>query len=139
MKTLVYLILLFFSGAPCLSFDVIKDNLGVHREEYPLTCYMVSGTQAQRSHANSVILMKMANLHRNTKESEMQDDTEDDDDDDDGEDEDKKPELEAAMISHTGSINRIRVCIILHTMLLKKIVSLAKLNLPVLWFLALIN
>ena len=54
----------FVSGAPCLSFDIVKDNLGVDRQEYPHTCFLVSGTQAARAHANSLIVMKMFNLTR---------------------------------------------------------------------------
>lgn len=40
------------TGAPCLSFDIIKDNLGNNRETYPLTSYLVAGTQASSAHLN---------------------------------------------------------------------------------------
>jgi ribosome assembly protein RRB1 len=36
------------TGAPCLSFDVIRDSLGDNRETYPLTAYIVAGTQASQ-------------------------------------------------------------------------------------------
>ena len=61
------MILLYLTGAPCLSFDVLQDNLGDNREEFPLTCYIVAGTQAERGKTNHVIVMKMGNLHRTTK------------------------------------------------------------------------
>lgn len=48
----------FTTAAPCLSFDVIPDNLGTDRK-FPLTAYVVAGTQAQRSHANNVVVMKV--------------------------------------------------------------------------------
>lgn len=44
------------TGAPCLSFDIIKDDLGDSRETYPLTAYMVAGTQAARTHINKYII-----------------------------------------------------------------------------------
>lgn len=93
------------TGAPCLSFDVIKDALGEKREDFPLTCYVVCGTQGERGHINHVIVMKMSNLHKttNTQKSE-----ESDEDEEEEEDEDEKPEMETALIKHTGCVNRIR-------------------------------
>ncbi len=49
----------FTTSAPCLSFDIIPDGLGGDRGNFPLTSYLVSGTQAQRSHANNLIVMKV--------------------------------------------------------------------------------
>lgn len=40
------------TGAPCLSFDIIHDDLGDSRETFPLTGYIVAGTQAARTHVN---------------------------------------------------------------------------------------
>lgn len=40
------------TGAPCLSFDVITDNLGNDRHEFPMTTYLVAGTQASSAHLN---------------------------------------------------------------------------------------
>jgi len=95
------------TGAPCLSFDVLHDSLGETREEYPLTMYLVAGSQAERAHVNNVIVMKLSNLTKNSvKEKEEKE--EESDNESDAEDDDEKPELEAAMIRHTGSINRIR-------------------------------
>lgn len=100
------------TGAPCLSFDVVPDNLGNSRETFPLTAYMVSGTQAAGSYTNQVIVMKMANLHRTSKEKEKKDsDLESDEEsssDEEEEDEEKKPVMSAALIKHIGSVNRIR-------------------------------
>lgn len=46
-------------GSPCLSFDVIADNLGLSRDTFPHTCYIVSGTQANKKNLNNIIVMKV--------------------------------------------------------------------------------
>lgn len=53
--------------------------------------------------------MKMSNLKRTHKDKESEDEDDDDDDDSDSEDEEERPELETAMIRHSGCVNRIRV------------------------------
>lgn len=95
------------TGAPCLSFDVIKDNLGDSREGFPLSAYIVAGTQAAQAHVNSVIVMKLTNLHRTGKEDDDGDD--DDDEESDDENESKNPQMAGAQIKHQGCVNRIRV------------------------------
>lgn len=98
------------TGAPCLSFDIIKDQLGV-RESFPMSLSLVCGTQASASHVNNVIVMKMSNLHRTSKEKEEDSDLESDlsDDEDDVEEtEEKKPQMSCALINHVGCVNRIR-------------------------------
>lgn len=40
------------TGAPCLSFDIIVDDLGNNRDTYPMTAYIVAGTQAAKTHIN---------------------------------------------------------------------------------------
>lgn len=40
------------TGAPCLSFDIVRDKLGDNRETFPMSCYMVAGTQAAKAHIN---------------------------------------------------------------------------------------
>lgn len=49
---------------PCLSFDIIKDGLGMDRNQFPHTVYMVSGTQADSANMNEVNVMKISNLSR---------------------------------------------------------------------------
>lgn len=93
------------TGAPCLSFDIIKDTLGDDRDTYPLTAYILAGTQAQQVHANNIIVMKLSNLRKTNKEG----DDDESDDDDEEEDEDEKPKMTGAMIKHQGCVNRIRV------------------------------
>ena len=52
------------TGAPCLSFDILRDSLGDCRTEFPLTAYLVAGTQAEVAKKNTIILMKMSQLHK---------------------------------------------------------------------------
>lgn len=89
-----------------MSFDTLSDSLGDKREEYPLTCYAVSGSQSAKGQQNHVIVIKMSNLHRTSKPKS--EDAEESDSESD-EDEDSKPELETALVKHAGCVNRIRV------------------------------
>lgn len=45
------------TGAPCLSFDIVTDNLGNDRDQFPMTAYMVAGTQASSAHLNRYIII----------------------------------------------------------------------------------
>ncbi|XP_077973046.1 glutamate-rich WD repeat-containing protein 1-like [Styela clava] len=92
------------TGSPCLSFDIIQDELGDNRNGFPITSYVVCGTQSTQR-PNHVIVMKMSNMHR-TKERQDEEDSDSSDDED--EDLDSKPELETAMVLHHGGVNRIR-------------------------------
>jgi len=49
---------------PCLSFDVLRDNLGEERRRYPQTAYIVSGTQADTAKNNELVVYKMSSLHK---------------------------------------------------------------------------
>lgn len=49
---------------PCLSFDIISDDLGDERRSFPHTVYMVAGTQAQRAKDNEILVMKLSGLHK---------------------------------------------------------------------------
>lgn len=99
-------------GPPCLSLDVIPDELGNDRTSYPLTIYGVAGTQTQKSTSNSIIVFKMHNLHENkrrSKKNEEDSDGSDNEDEEDQNDPEKQPKLKVAGIKHTaGCINRIR-------------------------------
>jgi len=57
----------FILGDPCLSFDILPDNLGMDRNQYPHTIFIVCGTQAEKSDRNSVMVVKMSNLTKTLK------------------------------------------------------------------------
>ncbi|MFH4984695.1 hypothetical protein AB6A40_011404 [Gnathostoma spinigerum] len=96
----------FSSAYPCMSFDPIMDKLGDNRREYPLTLYLVSGTQADRFMKNQIIVMKASNI--SSAEKEEIEDSENEDDSSD-EDDSKGLRLYSAIIPHFGTVNRIRV------------------------------
>lgn len=89
---------------PCLSFDIVKDNLGDNRKVYPATMYTVAGTQAEgrRAEENQLMVMKFSGLSR----MEREDGEDSSDDDDDAEDAD--PVLESKSIPLNSTTNRIR-------------------------------
>ncbi|XP_042596607.1 glutamate-rich WD repeat-containing protein 1 [Cyprinus carpio] len=96
------------TGAPCLSFDVVRDGEGEGREQFPLSMILCAGTQADTALSNRLIVMRMHNLHETDKDKD-ENESSDEESDDDEEDEEKKPELELAMMPHYGGINRVRV------------------------------
>lgn len=53
---------------PCLSFDVLRDNLGNERQRLPATMYIVAGTQADTAKNNKMVVYKMSSLHRTQKD-----------------------------------------------------------------------
>lgn len=54
---------------PCLSFDILRDNLGDFRQRYPETVYLVTGTQADVAKNNEISVYKMSSLHKTQKEN----------------------------------------------------------------------
>ena len=54
---------------PCLSFDILRDNLGDQRQRYPATAYIVAGTQADVAKNNEVSVYKMSSLQRTQREN----------------------------------------------------------------------
>ncbi|XP_023685904.1 glutamate-rich WD repeat-containing protein 1 [Paramormyrops kingsleyae] len=93
------------TGAPCLSFDVLRDADGDGREQFPLSMLLCAGTQADSANANRLLVMRMHNIYGTEKENEESSDEESDEEDD----EERKPQLELAMLPHYGGINRVRV------------------------------
>ncbi|KAI9671355.1 MAG: ribosome biosynthesis protein rrb1 [Alyxoria varia] len=96
---------------PCLSFDIVRDNLGDGRarKKYPATVYAVAGTQAAHGHEreNEILVMKMSKLSKMDRPDE-EDGDEGADEDSDDEAVDAEPILETKSIPTDSCTNRIR-------------------------------
>lgn len=90
---------------PCLTVDILPDNLGNERRTYPASLYLTTATQASRGNANELITMKLSSLAKTL----VKDDEEDDEDDNEDEDEDVDPVMDSEIISLKHTTNRIRV------------------------------
>eukprot|EP00262_Sarcandra_glabra_P006449 TRINITY_DN18763_c0_g1_i1.p1 TRINITY_DN18763_c0_g1~~TRINITY_DN18763_c0_g1_i1.p1 ORF type:complete len:474 (-),score=86.32 TRINITY_DN18763_c0_g1_i1:306-1727(-) len=114
----------FHIGWPCLSFDVVRDSLGMVRREFPHTVYCVAGTQAEKSSWNSIGIFKLSKISGKRRDvlptpladndSEMDSGSssdEDDSDDGDGDGESGLPILQLRKVAHEGCVNRIRCMI----------------------------
>jgi ribosome assembly protein RRB1 len=106
---------------PCLSFDVLNDQLGNNRENTPLTCYLVGGTQVDKKTQNQLIVMRLSNMYSiaDEKTDEKSDDSDQEDDSDDEErqkrEKEKEPVLQTALIRHNGEVNRIKVQLVTYS------------------------
>ena len=52
---------------------MLKDSLGESRVDYPMTAYLIAGTQAEAGRQNFIMLMKMSDMHSTHKEEEDED------------------------------------------------------------------
>ncbi|KAF5743049.1 hypothetical protein HS088_TW09G01111 [Tripterygium wilfordii] len=50
----------FHIGWPCLSFDIVRDSLGLVRTAFPHTAYFVAGTQAEKASWNAIGIFKVS-------------------------------------------------------------------------------
>ena len=98
---------------PCLSFDILADELGSERQ-FPHTLYMVAGTQAEKAGDNSIQLARLTQLSRlRGAAAEDSDESEDESSDEDEEEGDTslrpgRPVLQLQSVPHHGGVNRIR-------------------------------
>ncbi|OIS99902.1 PREDICTED: glutamate-rich WD repeat-containing protein 1 isoform X2 [Nicotiana attenuata] len=106
----------FHIGWPCLSFDVLRDSLGLVRTEFPHTVYCVAGTQAEKSSWNSIGIFKLSNVsgkRRDLVPDKKGDETDMDSDSSDSDEEEEEagsgtPVLQLRKVFHEGCVNRIR-------------------------------
>jgi ribosome assembly protein RRB1 len=49
---------------PCLSFDIMRDNGGDGRVRFPLSMYLVSGSQADSKEKNKITILKLSDMHK---------------------------------------------------------------------------
>ncbi|OVA16340.1 WD40 repeat [Macleaya cordata] len=110
----------FHIGWPCLSFDIVRDALGLIRTEFPHTVYCVAGTQAEKASWNSIEIYKLSNISGKRRDlvpaktdgdgSDMDSDGSSSDEDDENEENGgpNPPVLQIRKIAHEGCVNRIR-------------------------------
>jgi ribosome assembly protein RRB1 len=98
----------FSTPWPCLSFDVVRDNLGDNRKQYPRTLYAVAGSQAEssRSRDNELMILKLSSLSRMDRGNETGSESESESDDE--EPSSSEPILESKSIPLPSTTNRIR-------------------------------
>ena len=69
----------FQTGAPCLSFDIIRDDLNRSAGDFPATAFIVAGTMSQ-SAKDHLIVLKLSNMHEQAQnDPEISDDEEEED------------------------------------------------------------
>jgi len=101
-------------NAPCLSFDILSDDLGDGRSDFPASCYIVCGTQSgNKKKEDKIMVLKMTNLTKTLKERKAKEKTDEDDEsesesDESSDEEEEDPVMKAATINQQGACNRIR-------------------------------
>ncbi|KNA15735.1 hypothetical protein SOVF_095360 [Spinacia oleracea] len=104
----------FHMGWPCLSFDIVRDSLGLLRTEFPHTVYVVAGTQANKPSLNTIEILKVSNISGKRRELVPKNGSDDDSDSDSDEDDNEDghgsgaPIMQVRKVAHQGCINRIR-------------------------------
>ncbi len=88
------------------SFDILRDDLGPSRTQFPHTMYAVAGSQAAAAKSNVITLFKLASI--SGKRPSQNDESSSSEDDDMSDDEEGQPRLSTRQIAHHGAINRIR-------------------------------
>mmetsp|Transcript_1890 Transcript_1890/g.1599 ORF Transcript_1890/g.1599 Transcript_1890/m.1599 type:complete len:491 (-) Transcript_1890:120-1592(-) len=117
----------FHTEWPCLSFDIIPDNLGAVRTSVPFSMYLVTGTQADPNYRNNDKSAMFKNKKKENRRiqnkmhflklNDIQKTKYDDDKDDINEEKDEEyfnitdedPILQNRDINHPSVINRIRI------------------------------
>lgn len=95
---------------PCLSFDILRDELGADRTSFPHTMYIVAGTQAASAKENSLQVARLTQLGR-MQHGGDNDESEDESSDDDMDNASLKPGrpvLQLHSLPHYGGVNRVR-------------------------------
>ncbi|KAH3680768.1 hypothetical protein WICMUC_000119 [Wickerhamomyces mucosus] len=91
---------------PCLTLDILPDQLGDERRSFPASLYVATATQAQRKKENELLVLKLSQLAKTlVKDEENEDD--DDEDNEDGFEGD--PIMESETVPLRDTTNRLRV------------------------------
>ncbi|KAG9151920.1 hypothetical protein Leryth_002193 [Lithospermum erythrorhizon] len=108
----------FRVNSSCLSFDILRDNLGLVRSAFPHTVFCVTGTQAVKASSNYIGIFKLSNLsgkrrdlvpaEKDVEDSDMESDSSDSDEDDEESGGPIAPSIQLGKVFHCGGVNRIR-------------------------------
>lgn len=105
----------FNLGWPCLSFDILRDALGVVRNEFPHTLFIVAGTQADTAAKNAVTVARLSNITGTRRkqvpadgDAESDSESSSDEDEEEGVQNTRSPTLQTCMVAHQGGVNRVR-------------------------------
>ena len=100
----------FKQSASTFNLDPTQIKVDKHQRErhindnFPMTAYMVAGSQAEKKSDNKIYVMKWSEMEKTTNE----DDVDSDEDSDDDVKKVKEPIIRFEQIPHRGSVNRIR-------------------------------
>ncbi|CAL4923985.1 unnamed protein product [Urochloa decumbens] len=92
---------------PYLSFDVVRDHLGLVRSEFPHTLYGVAGTQTLEGAPNYVAIFMFSNIKGKMRKPDGESDM-DGYSSSDEEEQDTKNSMHLKKVAHAGCVNRIR-------------------------------
>lgn len=82
-----------------------KNNVLKHRhDKFPMTCYMVAGSQADKKSENKLYVMKWSEMYKTVNEDEVNSDM----DSDEENEKYKEPVIRFEAVPHRGAVNRIR-------------------------------
>ncbi|KAF6264703.1 WD40-repeat-containing domain protein [Scenedesmus sp. NREL 46B-D3] len=111
---------------PCLSFDIVRDELGGPRSTFPHTVFMLAGTQASSARQNHLAVLKLSELgqgrhgKKQAGRKEAGDESDDDDSEssgdesmDESDDEDSREppaRMHHRLVAQSCGINRVRSC-----------------------------
>ena len=93
--------------SPCRlrSFDILRDELGESRIQFPHAMYMVAGSQADEPGNNALTVARLTQLSKMRNEEDESGDSEDSDDEGDAS---RRPVLQSRSIAHHGCAVRAR-------------------------------
>uniref|UniRef100_A0A6G1SN46 Glutamate-rich WD repeat-containing protein 1 n=1 Tax=Aceria tosichella TaxID=561515 RepID=A0A6G1SN46_9ACAR len=95
---------------PCLSFDIVKDDVAQDVSKFPLTLNMIAGAQTPPHVENNYIyVMKVDGIKALKQENENEEDEEEEDDNEDDSGMNDVPNLTSVRVQHKGCVNRLRV------------------------------
>lgn len=89
---------------PCMTLDIIPDNLGSGRRNYPQSILMTTATQASKKNQNELMVLKMSQLAKTLLKDNEEDEEGEEDDEDDSD-----PVVENENIPLKDTTNRIKI------------------------------